>query len=104
MWKSLKRRTELRSNLRYGPDNHFHRGGIVATDGAHNAIEQAIEAGEMQRRESCEQCGDAGTFKDGRTKIQAHHDDYNKPLEVRWLCQRCHHAWHKINKAVPLQA
>lgn len=28
---------------------------------------------------------------DCRGEIQAHHDDYDKPLEVRWFCRR-HHA------------
>ncbi len=23
-------------------------------------------------------------------KLQAHHDDYSKPLEVRWVCHSCH--------------
>lgn len=26
--------------------------------------------------------------------VQAHHDDYEKTLEVRWLCRRHHQQWH----------
>lgn len=39
----------------------------------------------------CEVCGldDAS--------VQAHHDDYSKPLEVRWLCS-WHHAQHHKNE------
>ena len=32
-------------------------------------------------------------------KAQAHHTDYNKPLEVMWLCEKHHIAWHKIFEA-----
>jgi len=100
MWDLLRRRTTLRSQKRYGTDNTFHRGGIVADDNAQNLLETAIQQGVIQRKTHCESCGDTGTFKDGRTKIQGHHDDYNKPLDVRWLCQKCHHEWHKKNKPV----
>lgn len=33
----------------------------------------------------CEKCSDPGA--------EAHHDDYSKPLEVRWLCRE-HHLEH----------
>lgn len=26
----------------------------------------------------------------------AHHSDYNKPLELLWLCPKHHKAWHKV--------
>jgi len=37
----------------------------------------------------CEVCGEEKTV--------AHHDDYSKPLDVRWLCQAHHVRWHKEN-------
>lgn len=35
----------------------------------------------------CEVCGSKA--------VEAHHDDYDKPLEVRWLCKKHHRAHHK---------
>ena len=29
--------------------------------------------------------------------VHAHHDDYAKPLKVRWLCDEHHNEWHRIN-------
>jgi ribosomal protein S27AE len=35
----------------------------------------------------CEKCG---TSED----LQMHHEDYSKPLDVRWLCAECHQDEH----------
>ena len=43
-------------------------------------------------REPCEVCGE---------EAEMHHDDYDKPLEVRWLC-RVHHLAHHSNITPPL--
>jgi hypothetical protein len=45
---------------------------------------EAVRRGKMERL-PCEVCG--------AIKVDAHHDDYSKPLDVRWLC-RVHHNEH----------
>lgn len=55
---------------------------------AQQAVTRAIATGRMVRL-ACEECGAINT--------QAHHDDYSKPLEVRWLCHKHHRAWHRQN-------
>jgi hypothetical protein len=37
-------------------------------------------------RQSCEVCGE---------RAEMHHDDYSKPLEVRWLCREHHLELHR---------
>lgn len=101
MWDLLRRRTEMRSGKRTGPENHFYRGGVRADDKSHDLVEDAIDRGVLVRPQTCETCGTPGApYKDGRASIQAHHDDYNSPLSVRWLCQGCHHEWHRHNQPI----
>ena len=103
MWKILKRRgVVMRPNLKYGEDNHFWR-GTTDNDKAQNLVESAIAKGLIIPLDHCGKCGANYRMADGRRAIQGHHDDYNKPLEVRWLCQKCHHEWHENNKAIPLK-
>lgn len=101
MHKSLGRRgVKFRSNLRFGTANHFHR-GTRADDRAQGTLEKAVAKGVVLRKTHCEECGASTEFADGRSGIQAHHPDYNKPLDVIWLCQHCHHEWHKCHRAIP---
>lgn len=46
-----------------------------------NAVSNALRDGRLTRQ-PCEICGNP--------KSQAHHDDYRKVLEVRWLCFKHH--------------
>ena len=68
-------------------------------DKARRLVRSAIESGALVRKSCCESCGAERKRSDGVTAVQAHHDDYSKPLEVRWLCSACHTAWHKTNDA-----
>lgn len=38
-------------------------------------------------QEKCKECGDPNT--------EMHHEDYDKPLEVTWLCRDCHLELHE---------
>lgn len=57
---------------------------------ARNTLIRAIKSGEI-RRGNCEVCGEQ--------MAQGHHDDYNQPLNVRWLCRKHHRELHEsLNK------
>ena len=53
---------------------------------AHSAVARAIKSGNLVRQ-PCEVCSEL--------KSVGHHDDYDKPLDVRWFCQACHVQHHK---------
>lgn len=46
-------------------------------------VRWAIDSGRLVRPETCSKCGE-------ECKPNAHHEDYSKPLEVIWLCTKCH--------------
>lgn len=64
---------------------------------ARASVRHAIQSGTLARQDSCEDCGGSPRRSDGITAVHAHHDDYSKPLSVRWLCAACHTTWHKNN-------
>ena len=52
---------------------------------AHKILNNAVKSGDIIRQ-PCSECG--------KLKAEAHHPDYNKPLEVIWLCRTHHKRLH----------
>jgi hypothetical protein len=61
-----------------------HRNPAAAK--AHRLLRAAIKRGDIKRG-PCIECGKPGAH--------GHHDDYNKPLDVTWLCHLCHMEHHR---------
>lgn len=53
---------------------------------ARTAVNNAIRDGKIKRL-PCQRCG-------ATQRVQAHHHDYSKPLDVEWLCFKCHRQEH----------
>lgn len=60
---------------------------------AYSTVSNAIRDGKL-KKEPCSKCG--------CEKAQAHHDDYSKPLDVKWLCVKCHASHHKQERKLPV--
>ena len=54
---------------------------------ARMAVSNAIRAGTLIRPNECSSCNIS-------CKPDGHHDNYDEPLNVRWLCRKCHTAHH----------
>jgi hypothetical protein len=54
-------------------------------ESARRRVRNAVRSGKLTRS-PCEVCGVA--------KSEGHHDDYSKPLDVRWLCRKHHDEHH----------
>lgn len=93
--KGLRITPHHRNSIRTGPKNNMWADGRRYHQPAVAAVGRAIKSGILQRPTECSRCG-------SQVPLHAHHDDYNKPLDVRWLCFKCHYAWHRENIAVPI--
>lgn len=95
----LSQHWETVSAVREGLASAPSQMGTAAASGldkarARGKVANAVRKGVLERG-PCEVCG--------AVKTDAHHDDYSKPLQVRWLC-RLHHRQHhaQLQSAVPL--
>ena len=81
-----------------GNKNHNWKGGVSNVESvlksrskypkryaARKALQQAVKTGSVLKPDRCETCNK-------RRYLTAHHEDYEEPLEVDWLCRQCHGA------------
>jgi hypothetical protein len=57
---------------------------------AHNAVNNAVRDGRLHKL-PCAFCG-------SEDRLEAHHHDYSKPLDVTWLCSGCHSRFHALER------
>jgi len=79
MWARQYRATHPDAVAATGALNHGVRSGYV------------IKPGFCSKCEVCSKCGES-------KRIEGHHLDYSRPLDVVWLCNSCHKKIHKENK------
>jgi len=80
-WEDRDNRDKFNSAKSRWNKTHQHKRN------AHLLVQKAVRSGKLIKPVLCETCSCSG-------KLEAHHDDYDKPLDVRWLCVPCHTAWH----------
>lgn len=51
---------------------------------AHSVVAAALKSGKLKAPDLCSQC------REKSTRLEAHHADYSKPLDVQFLCTKCH--------------
>lgn len=54
---------------------------------AHDITKNAIARGDLQRPDACQHCRE-------KVHVDAHHEDYSRPLDVMWFCRPCHIKHH----------
>jgi len=56
---------------------------------AKHMVFRSVKKGEIVKSLICAGCGES-------KRLDGHHQDYSKPLDVVWLCRPCHMFTHKI--------
>lgn len=74
--------------------NSYKNGGIPIFEKekrikARSTLNHAIRDGKL-KRQPCARCKDVNS--------QAHHENYDFPLKVIWLCFKCHRIKHKVHQ------
>jgi hypothetical protein len=91
-----KRRAQYRAYDKARYADRYQRGHFRARDLAKKrariTLQNNVVRGKIVRPSHCEACGVA-------CHPDAHHTDYARPLDVRWLCRTCHAKEHRHRDA-----
>ena len=85
--KELGKRVQREWHRKHPEATRRHRAEHPEIYRARTAVGNAVRDGRLVRR-SCAIC-------DATENIHGHHNDYSSPLDVIWLCARCHYRLHK---------
>ena len=55
---------------------------------AWSELNYAVQSGKLERPDVCSMCN-------GYKKVEGHHYDYSKALDVVWVCRQCHASIHR---------
>lgn len=55
---------------------------------AHVLLNNSLRSGRVVKPDKCSSCGSGG-------RMEGHHEDYARPLDVLWLCRQCHVIKHR---------
>jgi hypothetical protein len=58
---------------------------------AKSKVRRALETGKLIKPDKCSYCKIPNVI----SRLHGHHESYEKPLEVIWLCPSCHYKLHK---------
>lgn len=62
---------------------------------AYRAVEAALKCGALVKPDVCSGCGRPAS----ESRVEAHHHDYSKPLDVVWVCSKCHYRLDDMRRA-----
>lgn len=57
-------------------------------------LSSAVANGRLVRASACSDCSRDEIPGDHKTRLHGHHPDYSKPLDVVWVCPKCHAKRH----------
>lgn len=83
----IRSKTEKQRLIKKIACNKYYYNNIIKNH-SRAITKYALSCGRLIRADKCEFCGST-------QYIQGHHEDYEHPMQITWLCRTCHANRHK---------